>query len=80
MLILSIIISISKLLGNYNSATQKQFLAGIISISKLLGNYNEGGINNSRLLIFYGGSSNIYAEVGSATRIEQESGPTSFLW
>ena len=39
----------------------------------------KGGINNSCLLIFHGGSSNIYAEVGSATRIEWESGPTSFL-
>ena len=43
------------------------------------GTITKDGINNSRLLIFYGGSSNIYAEVGSATRIGQESGPTSFL-
>ncbi len=39
------------------------------------GTIAKGGINNGRLLIFYGGSSNIYAEVGSATRIGQESGP-----
>ena len=43
------------------------------------GTITKGGINNSRLLIFYGGSNNIYAEVGSATRIEWESRPTSFL-
>ena len=34
------IISISKLLGNYNPKTDKMIDNKIISISKLLGNYN----------------------------------------
>ena len=35
-----VIISISKLLGNYNSDEQVALIDSIISISKLLGNYN----------------------------------------
>ena len=36
------IISISKLLGNYNFSSRPKVDADIISISKLLGNYNNG--------------------------------------
>ena len=35
------IISISKLLGNYNGVGEASTFAAIISISKLLGNYNS---------------------------------------
>ena len=40
-MILSSIISISKLLGNYNPTPDYLILLQIISISKLLGNYNH---------------------------------------
>ena len=36
-----LIISISKLLGNYNTCLRLLFITTIISISKLLGNYNS---------------------------------------
>ena len=41
-LLRSDIISISKLLGNYNKTRDIMQSATIISISKLLGNYNNG--------------------------------------
>ena len=45
------IISISKLLGNYNLPHLNTNLALIISISKLLGNYNLPHLNTNLALI-----------------------------
>ena len=40
LLLLVIIISLSELLGNYNSFCRRRFFSVIISLSELLGNYN----------------------------------------
>ena len=46
-----LIISISKLLGNYNSMKKKNIRLIIISISKLLGNYNTISAASAEVLI-----------------------------